>query len=107
MASLLLTATHHGEDRLHKATAGVTLGAVTAFAPEHGVPQSPCRTILCRLDPLAPHEGPQRPLPGQQLQTGRRRLGTPALTASPQFVAKRARQPAHIPLNGGSRPHAL
>ena len=38
IASLLLTTARHCEDRLHKAAALVTLGAVATLAPEHGVP---------------------------------------------------------------------
>jgi len=35
---LLRTAPRHGEDHLHEATAAVTLGPLTTFAPGHGVP---------------------------------------------------------------------
>src|SRR5262249_6217492 len=46
--ALLLTAERHREDRLHKATAPVTLGPVTAPAPQHRVPEAPfCGIVRC------------------------------------------------------------
>ena len=57
---MLLTGGADREHALHKATAGGTLGAVTAFAPKHRRTQRALGGVIGRLDPFRMQERPPR-----------------------------------------------
>ena len=75
VALLLFERGGHGEHAFDKATAGRTVGAKAALAPQHGGAQRALGGVVRGLDAGDLDEGPERRRQGQQGPAGRRRLG--------------------------------
>lgn len=71
MTPLLLTTREHGQHRSHKATATLTLRAVTHLAPQNRRAKASFSRIICGFDSFHPHERPQRPKPNTTVMRGK------------------------------------
>lgn len=75
---LLFQGRHNRHNPFRKATAGLALGAETAFAPQHAGSDQPLGQVIGRLDPFNMDEGPQGGFAFEDVPTGRCRLGVGA-----------------------------
>ena len=93
VALLLSAGSDHRQHPLHKPAAIGTVGPATDPAPDHGMSQRAFRPVVCRLDPLDAHEGPQSLFHFEDLKARRCRLGTTATQAAFQRRFNLAPQP--------------